>query len=73
MFGLSVRETLDQRFQGLLHGELGPTGNTSTFATYVMRDGAGDTRIKGGHLTGSGASFTTVAELQEHIDAFISA
>ena len=51
MFGLSVRATLDQRFQGLLHGELGPTGNTSTFATYFMKDGAGDTWIKGGHLT----------------------
>jgi len=51
MFGLSVRATLDPRFQGLLHGELGPTGNTSTFATYFMKDGASDTWIKGGHLT----------------------
>ncbi len=51
MFGLGAKATLDQRFQGLLHGELGPTGNTSTFATYFMKDGAADTWIKGGHLT----------------------
>jgi choline dehydrogenase-like flavoprotein len=51
MFGLGVKATLHERFQGLLHGELGPTGNTSTFATYFMRDGGSDTWIKGGHLT----------------------
>src|SRR5262249_45048252 len=51
MFGLGVRVTLDDKFQGLLHGELGPTGNTTTFATYFMKDGPGDTWIKGGHLT----------------------
>jgi choline dehydrogenase-like flavoprotein len=51
MFGLGVKATLQERFQGLLHGELGPTGNTSTFATYFMRDGASDTWVKGGHLT----------------------
>jgi len=51
MFGLGVKATLHEKFQALLHGELGPTGNTSTFATYFMKDGAGDTWIKGGHLT----------------------
>lgn len=51
MFGLGIKATLHERFQGLLHGELGPTGNTSTFATYFMRDGGSDTWIKGGHLT----------------------
>jgi len=52
MFGLGIRATLADKFQGLLHSELGPTGNTSTFATYFMRDGA-DTWIKGGHITSS--------------------
>jgi choline dehydrogenase-like flavoprotein len=51
MFGLSVRVTLDARFQGLLHGELGPTGNTTTFATYFMKVPDSDTWLKGGHLT----------------------
>jgi len=51
MFGLGVKATLHERFQGLLHGELGPTGNTSTFSTYFMKDGNSDTWIKGGHLT----------------------
>ena len=51
MFGLGVKATLSEKFQGLLHGELGPTGNTSTFATYFMKDGGSDTWIKGGHLT----------------------
>lgn len=51
MFGLGIKATLHERFQGLLHGELGPTGNTSTFSTYFMQDGNDDTWIKGGHLT----------------------
>lgn len=51
MFGLGIKATLNENYQGLLHGELGPTGNTSTFATYFMKDGDGDTWIKGGHLT----------------------
>ena len=50
LFGLGMRATMGEAFQGLLHGELGPTGNTSTFDTYFVRDGAGRW-IKGGHLT----------------------
>ncbi|MFB9268146.1 GMC oxidoreductase [Bradyrhizobium erythrophlei] len=53
MFGLGIKATLDKRFQGLLHGELGPTGNTTTFATYFMKEPDSDTWIKGGHLTSS--------------------
>lgn len=53
MFGLGATATLDEKFQGFLHSELGPTGNTTTFATYFMKDGAGDTWVKGGHLTSS--------------------
>src|SRR5260370_26009080 len=32
MFGLGIRATLHENYQGLLHCELGPTGNTSTFS-----------------------------------------
>ena len=51
MFGLGIKATLKSDFQGLLHGELGPTGNTTTFATYFMKDGDKDSWVKGGHLT----------------------
>ncbi len=50
LFGLGMRTVLGEAFQGRLHGELGPTGNTSTFDTYFVRDGDGRW-IKGGHLT----------------------
>lgn len=50
LFGMGMRATMGASFQGLLHGELGPTGNTSTFDTYFVNDGAGRW-IKGGHLT----------------------
>src|SRR5258708_27055439 len=66
MFGLGIKATLHERFQGLLHGELGPTGNTSTFATYFMRDGATDTWIKGGHLT----SAAKKSPLEDAVTAF---
>ncbi len=75
MFGLGIRATLAEKFQGLLHGELGPTGNTSTFATYFMKDGASDTWVKGGHLTSAAkknpledADATTVPQVL--IDSF---
>ena len=53
MFGLGATATLDEKLkiQGLLHSELGPTGNTTTFATYFMKDAVDDTWVKGGHLT----------------------
>lgn len=53
LFGLSTKVMLDARFQGLLHGEFGPTGNTSTFATYFMfvKDAPRHKWIKGGHIT----------------------
>lgn len=49
-FGLGAVAKLDTRFQGLLHGELGPTGNTTTYSTYFLKD-AQQRWIKGGHLT----------------------
>jgi choline dehydrogenase-like flavoprotein len=51
VFGFGVRITLAEKFQGLLHRELGPTGNTTTFATYSWGTGQVTTWIKGGHLT----------------------
>jgi choline dehydrogenase-like flavoprotein len=51
MFGLGAKATLSPRYQGLLHGEFGPTGNVSTFATYFMQDGKDGAWVKGGHLT----------------------
>jgi choline dehydrogenase-like flavoprotein len=51
MFGLGTKVTLDPRFQGLLHGEFGPTGNISTFAQYFMKHPSTGAWVKGGHLT----------------------
>lgn len=53
LFGLGARATLTERFQGLLHSEFGPTGNTSTSWSYFLKDGQG--WVKGGHLTSSAA------------------
>lgn len=51
LFGLGTKVLLDSRFQGLLHGEFGPTGNTSTFGSYFMKHRPTERWIKGGHIT----------------------
>jgi choline dehydrogenase-like flavoprotein len=38
LFGLGITATLPQKFQGILHGEFGHTGNTTSFETYFMKD-----------------------------------
>lgn len=50
LFGLGMKAVLGKDFQGLLHGEFGPTGNVSTLDTYFVK-GEKDSWIKGGHLT----------------------
>lgn len=51
LFGLGMKAVLGKDFQGLLHGEFGPTGNVSTLDTYFVRMGGAGPWIKGGHLT----------------------
>jgi len=41
LFGLGATCVLPAPFQGLLHGELGHTGNTMTFEPYFVSDNAG--------------------------------
>jgi choline dehydrogenase-like flavoprotein len=38
LFGLGSTVVLKPEFQGLLHGEFGPTGNTASFANYFVQD-----------------------------------
>jgi hypothetical protein len=38
LFGLGITATLPQKFQGILHGEFGHTGNTTSFETYFIKD-----------------------------------
>ena len=38
LFGLGITATLPPRFQGVLHGEFGHTGNTTSFETYFVKD-----------------------------------
>lgn len=52
LFGLGASATLAEQFQGLLHGEMGPTGNISTFWSYFIPDPDKKGEwLKGGHLT----------------------
>lgn len=51
MFGLSVTGTLSKELQGLVRAEFGPTGNTSSFAPYFLRNPADGAWVKGGTLT----------------------
>jgi choline dehydrogenase-like flavoprotein len=61
LFGLSVSAIFKEKvlaaqggqtsiMQGLLHGEFGHTGNVTSFAPYLIQDGAGNW-LKGGTLT----------------------
>ncbi len=38
LFGLGITATLPAKFQGILHGEFGHTGNTTSFETYFVQD-----------------------------------
>ncbi len=38
LFGLGITATLPAKFQGILHGEFGHTGNTTSFETYFIKD-----------------------------------
>lgn len=38
LFGLGITATLPAKFQGLLHGEFGHTGNTTSFEPYFVKD-----------------------------------
>ncbi|MEK6373036.1 MAG: GMC family oxidoreductase [Acidobacteriota bacterium] len=49
LFGLSASCTLPEKFQGTLRGELGHTGNVTTFEHYFLKD-ENDTWCKGGTL-----------------------
>lgn len=42
LFGLSATCTLAEKYQGLLHGELGHTGNMATFENYFVNDKSAD-------------------------------
>src|SRR5262249_38944186 len=50
LFGMGASVVLEDRFQGLLHAEFGPTGNTTSFGPYFINDGKGRW-LKGGTLT----------------------
>ena len=51
MFGFSATAVLHKDFQGLLRGELGPTGNTTTFWPYFIKDDATGKWLKAGTMT----------------------
>lgn len=51
LFGLGMRAVVGPELQGLLHGEFGPTGNVSSFASYFIKEAETGRWIKGGHLT----------------------
>ena len=38
LFGLGITTTLPAQFQGVLHGEFGHTGNTTSFEPYFVKD-----------------------------------
>jgi choline dehydrogenase-like flavoprotein len=38
LFGLGITATLPPKFQGILHGEFGHTGNTTSFEPYFVQD-----------------------------------
>ena len=50
LFGMGAKVTLEERFRGLLHGEFGPTGNTTSFGPYFVKDKEGRW-LKSGTLT----------------------
>jgi len=50
LFGMGAKVTLEERFRGLLHAEFGPTGNTTSFGPYFIKDKDGRW-LKGGTLT----------------------
>jgi len=47
LFGLGITVTLPPKFQGLLHGEFGHTGNTTSFETYFVKDDVTDSDTRG--------------------------
>lgn len=51
LFGLGAKITLDKAFQGMVHGEFGPTGNVTSFEPYFLQDKATQQWIKAGTLT----------------------
>lgn len=51
LFGLGAKITLDKAFQGMVHGEFGPTGNVTSFEPYFLQDPASKDWIKAGTLT----------------------
>lgn len=51
LFGMTAKALLAEKFQGLLHGEFGPTGNVSTFWGYFLKHPASQKWIKAGHFT----------------------
>jgi choline dehydrogenase-like flavoprotein len=48
LFGLGSTVVLKPEFQGLLHGEFGPTGNTASFSNYFVQDSDNNKWYKGG-------------------------
>jgi len=51
MFGFGATAIFARDFQGLLHGEYGPTGNTATFWPYFVKNPSTGKWIKVGTLT----------------------
>ena len=51
LFGMSAKAVLKPEFQGLLRGELGCTGNTTSFAPYFIQDPITKQWFKAGTLT----------------------
>ena len=51
LFGLSAKAVLKPEFQSLLHSELGPTGNTTSFAPYFIQEPVTKQWFKAGTLT----------------------
>jgi len=52
LFGLGMTVSLKPKYQGLLHSEFGPTGNTATYANYLVK-GDADKWYKGGIFASS--------------------
>ncbi len=47
LFGLGITATLPAKFQGILHGEFGHTGNTTSFEPYFIKDDVTDADTAG--------------------------
>ena len=41
LFGLGMNAIFKPQYQGLLHPQFGPTGNTATYANYLVKDDSG--------------------------------